>query len=314
MSETRTLGLADFSKALEDLVETAGQGVVAVRAAGHRVVSGVCLGEDLIALPEHELKRKDNVPVVLRDGTEVNATILGRDQSVDVAVLKTETGVLKPLAPANPDTIRAGMLAAVVGMTIDVGPSSSIGTIGAVGGPRRTWRAGRLSQFIRLDVNLYPSQSGAAVVNVSGELIGMANAALLRHAGLAVPVATLRRVADELVREGRIRRGYLGVGIEEVPIPEFLREKLRIEAQSGLMLLTVEPGASAANSGLQLGDILLSFDKQPTGSPEELQEILRGDAIGRTFQAVLIRAGVLLTVPITISEKARSVRNSNEGE
>jgi serine protease Do len=314
MSDTKWLGLTEFSHALERLVETSAQGVVAVRAAGYRVVSGVCLGEGLIALPDHELKRKDKVPVVLPDGTEVSATILGRDQSVDVAVLNIEAGVLKPLATANPETIRAGMLAAVVGMTIDVGPSSSFGIIGAVGGPRRTWRAGRLSQFIRLDVNLYPSQSGAAVVNVSGELIGMANAALLRHAGLALPVATLRRVADELVKEGRIRRGYLGVGIEEVPIPEFLREKLRIAAQSGLMLLTVEPGASAANSGLQLGDILLSFDKQPTSTPEELQELLRGDAIGRSFDAVLIRAGNLLTVPITISEKVRSTRNSGEGE
>ena len=183
---------------------------------------------------------------------EVNATILGRDQSVDVAVLKTDTKSPKTAGNSESRNIRAGMLAAVVGMTIDVGPSSKLGTIGDSGRSTSTWRAGRLSQFIRLDVNLYPSQSGAAVVNVSGELIGMASAALLRHAAVVLPVATLRRVADELVKES-IRRGYLGVGIEEVPIPEFLREKLRIEAQSGLMLLTVEPGASAANAGLQTG-------------------------------------------------------------
>src|SRR5690242_4428281 len=115
MSDTKMLGLAEFSHALEYLVETAARGVVAVRAAGYRVVSGVCLAEDLIALPEHELKRKDKVPVVLRDGTEVSATVLGRDQSVDIAVLKTEAGVLNPLPTANPETIRAGMLAAVVG-------------------------------------------------------------------------------------------------------------------------------------------------------------------------------------------------------
>ena len=314
MSEAKRFGLAGFSEEIENLVETVAKGVVAVRAAAYRVVSGVCLSEELVALPDHELKRKDSVPIVLRDGTQANATILGRDQSVDVAVLRTEPGVLKALATANPETIRPGMLAAVVGMTVDVGPSSSLGTIGAVGGPRRTWRAGRLSQFLRLDANLYPSQSGAAVANASGELIGMASAALLRHAAVALPMETLRRVADELLKEGRIRRGYLGVGIEEVPIPEFLREKLRIEAQSGLMLLTVESGASAANAGLQLGDILLSLDKQPTSSPEELQEVLRGDAVGRTFEAVLIRAGNLITIPVQVSERARSAKESDQGE
>lgn len=319
MSEPKIGSLSEFSRELVSLVERVASGVVAVRSAAYRVVSGVCLSENLIAIPEHELKRTDQVPVVLRDGTQVNATILGRDQSVDVAVLRTDGTALRPLPAADVESVKPGTLAAVVGMTIDVGPSSSLGTIGAVGGPRRTWRAGRLSHFIRLDANVYPSQSGAAVVNTNGELIGMASTALLRHAAVALPLATLQRVADELVKSGRIRRGYLGVGVEEVPIPEFLREKLGVDAHSGLMLLTVEPGSPAANAGLQLGDIILSLDKQATSSPEELQEALRGDAVGRTLEAVLIRAGNVLSASIHISErtgrsKEGSARESKEGE
>jgi S1-C subfamily serine protease len=200
------------------------------------------------------------------------------------------------------------MLAAVIGMTMDVGPSASLGVLGAVGGPRRTWRGGTLDSFLRLDVNLYPSQSGAAVVDVDGKLIGMATPGLSRHSALAVPMATLQRVSEELLREGRIRRGYLGVGLQPVAILKSLRDRHGIEAESGLIVLSIEADSPAEQAGLQLGDVLISIDGRALEDVDDLQSLLRGDAVGKTVRAKLLRGGEPVESDITIGERVQKSR------
>ncbi len=276
-----------------------------MKAAPYRVVSGVALHDNLIAVADHVLRREDKVPVRAFAGEETVATILGRDPSVDLAVLKTEGLPVSPLASVDPATLKPGMLAAVVGLTFDVGPSASLGILGAIGGSRRTWRGGTLDHFIRLDVNLYPSQAGAAVVSAEGQLIGMATGGLLRHSAVALPLLTLRRVADELVKEGRIRHGYLGVGLQPVTIPANLSGKLENAPKSGLILLSIEPDSPAERAHLQVGDILMTLAGKPVLDVEDLQSALRGDIVGRTAAAVLLRGGEPLNVEIAVSERAR---------
>ncbi len=306
MSSTTFTDLSGFSTALIALIEKTNAGVVAVKAAPYRVVSGVILRENLIAVANHTLRREDRIPIHLADGSDATATILGRDPSVDLAILKVEGLPLAPLAVADTAVLKPGMLAAVVGLTIDVGPSASLGMLGAVGGSRRTWRGGSLDYFVRLDVNLYPSQSGAAVVNAEGELIGLATPGLLRHSVVAVPVATLNRIADELLNEARIRHGYLGVSLQPVAILERQREKSGMQASSGLIVLSVEPGSPADQAGLQLGDVLVSLDGKPVSDIDELQIVLRGETVGRTVRAVLMRAGERVEAQITISERMKA--------
>ncbi len=305
LMSTQTTELSGLSEAMVHLVEKTATGVVALKAAPYRVVSGVSLREDLIAMADHALRRQDRVPVQTTDGAQGVATILGRDPGVDVAFLKVEDLKLRPLAPKDPGTLKAGSLAAVVGLTIDAGPSASLGILGAVGPSHRTWRGGTLDHFLRLDVNVYPSQSGAAVVDTEGELIGMATPGLLRHSAVAVPVATLNRIAEELLQQGRIRQGYLGVGLQSVAIPGSLREKSGTSQESGLIVLSVEPESPADRAGVQLGDILISLDDNPLGDIDELQAALRGDAVGKTVSAVLVRGGKRVPAQIIISEKSR---------
>lgn len=302
--------LSTFSSGLVELVEQTVSGVVALKAAPYRVVSGIAVGEDLIAVADHSLRREDRVPVQTADGTQASGTILGRDSSVDVALLRVENVKLKQLQASEPKSWKPGALAAVVGLTTDAGPTASLGVLGAVGGARRTWRGGTLDHFLRLDVNLYPSQSGAAVVDAAGKLIGLATPALLRHSAVAVPVATLNRIREELLKEGRIRHGYLGVGLQPVVIPATLREKIgvsnvSVSTEAGLMLLSVEPGSPADKAGLQLGDILVSLDGKPISDVDELQTALRGDAVGRTMRIVLIRGGEMVDAEITVSERIK---------
>jgi serine protease Do len=305
MTSTVIADLSAFSQALADLVEKAATGVVAVKAAPYRVVSGLIVREDLIAVSNHSLRREDEIPIQGVDGTQAAATILGRDPTVDLAFLKVKSAKLKPLTPADPASLKAGTLAAVVGLTIDAGPSASLGILGAVGGTRRTWRGGTLDHFFRLDVNLYPSQSGAAVVSAEGHVIGLATPGLLRHSAVAVPVITLNRIAEELLQEGRIRHGYLGVGLHPVEIPALLRGKLGLTAESGLILLSVEPESAADGAGWQVGDILIAFDGKAVTDVDDLQTALRGKTVGRSVNASLLRGGQLVESQVTVSERGK---------
>jgi S1-C subfamily serine protease len=304
MSTSTLNDLSGISQAFADLVSKAVPGVVAVKAAPYRVVSGVLLHDNLIAVTDHTLKREDRVPVHSATGDEITATILGRDPSVDVAILKADHLPPSPLPLADPATFKAGMLAAVVGLTLEVGATASLGVLGAVGGSRRTWRGGTLDQFVRLDVNLYPSQAGASVITAEGHLIGMASGALLRHSAISVPVSTIRRVADELLKEGRIRHGYLGVGLQPVAIQGF-KTKLENVPPSGLIILSVEADSPAERAGLQLGDILVTIAGNPVTDVEELQMALRGDVVGSKVPATLFRGGEPLHVEIAIAERVR---------
>jgi S1-C subfamily serine protease len=160
-----------------------------------------------------------------------------------------------------------------------------------------------LDHFFRLDVNLCPSQSGAAVVNAEGHLIGLATPALLRHSAVAVPLLTLNRIADELLQEGRIRHGYLGVGLHPVEVPASLRDKLGVTPEVGLILLSVEPNSAADKAGWLVGDILISLEGKPINDIDELQTALRGNTVGRSLKASLLRGGQLIETQVTVLER-----------
>lgn len=300
---TAGVDLNSFSQALVELVAKTSTGVVAVKSGPYRTTSGVVLGNNLVAVANHALKRENSVPIQTAAGTEGTGTILGREPALDLAILRLDGSPLEPLAVRDSATLKAGDLAAVVGLTTDAGPSASLGILGAVGGARRIWRGGTLDHFLRLDVNLYPSQSGAAVVDASGGLIGMAAPAILRHSALALPFSTLKLVADELLQQGRIRRGYLGVGVQPVPVPLSLRQKVGISDESGLMVLSVENESPADKAGWQLGDILISLSNLPMTDVDELQNLLRGDTVGRRLEAVLIRGGERTEAAVVIQER-----------
>ena len=289
MSSTLTTDLSRLSGELTGLVSRVSSGVVAVKSAAYRVVSGISLQNNLIAVSNHTLRREGKIAVYSADGTEAHAAILGRDAGLDLAILKVEGLELKPLPYFEAAALTSGMLTAVVGLTNDAGPSASLGILGAAGPARRTWRGGTLDQFLRLDVNLYPSQSGAAVVDVEGRLIGMATPALSRHAAIALPTATIDRMTQELLRDGRIRHGYLGVGLQPVAITGSLSDKLATDARAGLILLSVEADSPAEKAGLQIGDIILELDGKRTADVEDL----------------ILRGGQLSTLEVPITERER---------
>jgi S1-C subfamily serine protease len=302
MSEAPEFDLQSYSAAISGLVEKAGAYVAAIKSAAYRVTSGVIFSPDLIAVNNHLLKREGKIPVHLPAGEVVEANILGRDAAVDLAILQVP-GAEWAIPQAEEDTaLRAGALAVVVGRTLDAGLSASAGILGAVGGPRKSWRGGELERFLRLDVNLYPSQAGAAVVSATGGFVGMATAAILRHSALAVPMGTLNAIAHEML-SGGIQQGYLGVGLQPVSIPEHLRSKSPLAGETGLMIVSIESGSSADKAGLQLGDILLAAGSAHLTHVESLMGELRGKAIGKPVLFSILRAGEVATIEIEIAAR-----------
>src|SRR5262249_13440423 len=159
-----------------------------------------------------------------------SATLAGTDPGTDVAVLKTDwTGDPAPRAGA---ALVPGNLALTIGRSEDSGVNATMGIVSAVSGSWRTWRGGRLDQYIRPDLTLYPGSSGGVVVNTAGEAIGIATSALSRIAGVAIPASTIDRVLDEILTRGHIAKGYLGVGLQPVELPDH---------QKGLIVVKLEP-------------------------------------------------------------------------
>ncbi len=301
MSEGSEFDLQGYSAAISGLVEKAGAHVAAIKSAPYRVTSGVVFGADLIAVNNHLLKREGKIPVQLPGGDAVEAAILGRDPALDVAILQVAGAQWNVPQTEEDASLKAGALAVVVGRTLDVGLSASVGILGAVGGPRRSWRGGELERFLRLDVNLYPSQAGAAVVSATGRFVGMATAAILRHSALAVPMGTLRSVAHELLTQGGIRQGYLGVGLQPVSIPEHLQSKSPLAGESGLMIVSIEQGSGAEKAGLQLGDILLAAGDTRLAQIDSLLSALRFPLPSESLQLTILRAGEVKSLEAGIS-------------
>ena len=295
--------LVSLSNELAKLVEEFQSHVVAVHARAHYPSSGVHWRPGIVVTADHTVGREEDIQVTLPGGKRVDATLAGRDSGTDIAVLKVEG--LGPAAAhaGGGDAAKVGELALVLGRSPDSGPNASLGVISAISGPWRTWRGGRLDQYIRLDATLFPNSSGGAVVDCRGRLLGIATSGLSRIAGLAIPASSVNRVMDALLEKGHVPRGYLGVGVQPVAIPEALRTSLSVTGKIGVMVVKVEPGGPADQAGVLLGDILLGIGNTQLEQIEELQSFSDSGVIGKPVKAKLIRAGELQEVEITIGER-----------
>ena len=298
--------LAALSNELVSAVEQAGHSVVVVNARPRSASSGVHWRQGVIVTAEHTIKHEDDITVVLPDGSVVPATLVGRDPGTDIAVLKVDN-LTNPVATFGDGDVKPGVLAMVVGRSADSGVNATMGVISAVSGPWRTWRGGRMDKYIRLDMTLYPGSSGGAVVDTQGQALGIATSGLSRLAGLSVPLSTVNRVVDELLTKGHISRGYLGVGLQPIALPDALAAQLKLTAPAGVIVLSVEPKGPAGGAGVLIGDILVALNGKPVGDTDDVQSVLEPDFVGKPVKASLVRGGVLTDVSITIGERPKRV-------
>ena len=295
--------LASISNEVAKLVEEFQPYVVAVHARGHYPSSGVLWRPGIIVTADHTVRREEDIQVTLPDGKRTDAVLAGRDPGTDLAALKAEGFGSRAAQSGAGEAVKAGELALILGRSPDSGPNASLGVISAISGPWRTWRGGRLDNYIRLDATMFPNSSGGAVVDARGRLLGMATSALSRIAGLAIPASSVNRVLDVLLTKGHVPRGYLGIGAQPVGIPEALRANLSLSSKSGIMVVKVEAGGPADKAGMLLGDILVSLGDASLEDFEDLQSVSDSGIIGKQVKARVIRAGAIQELNITVGER-----------
>ena len=287
--------LTALSTELADIVVKVGKSVVAVDGRPRYGSSGVFWRPGIIVTAEHTIRREEDITIALPDGATTSATVAGSDPGTDIAVLKVEghAGDTPTVAAGDPVP---GNLALSIGRSPDSGVNATMGIVSAVSGSWRTWRGGRLDRYIRLDLTMYPASSGGLVVNTKGEAIGIATSALSRIAGLAIPASTVDRVVDEILSRGHVARGYLGVGLQPVELPDH---------QKGLIVLSLEPDGPAAKAGVLIGDVVISLGGTAVTDTDDIQGVLERHAVGQTIKAGVVRGGNGLFVDVVIGERPR---------
>jgi S1-C subfamily serine protease len=287
--------LAALSNDLAAAVERAGKSVIAVHARPRFSSAGVIWRPGVIVTAEHTVRREEEITVTLPDGNDRPVTLAGADAGTDIAVLKLAEPAGEVAAQSSVE-LRPGYLAMAIGRSENSGVNATLGIISAVSGSWRTWRGGRLDQYIRLDLNMYPSSSGGAVIDTSGAVIGIATSGLSRIAGLAIPASTINRVTGEILSRGHVARGYLGVGLQPVSVTDH---------QKGLIVLSVEQDGPAGKAGLLVGDILVALGGKAVTDTGDVQTALESVAVGQAIEAALLRGGAGRQVTITVGERRR---------
>lgn len=298
-----TGNLQQVSDALAVAVETASASTVRIEARRRFPASGIVWSSDgVIVTAHHVVEQEDAIQIGLADGQTVAATLVGRDPTTDVAVVRVQTVELTPPAwvEVEANRLRVGHLVLAVGRpgrTVQ----ATLGVINTLGDSWRTSAGGSIDRYVQTDVVMYPGFSGGPLLNAAGEVVGMNTSGLLRDASLTVPVPTLRRVVEMLLAHGRVRRGFLGVSTQPVRLPAALAESLGQE--TGLLLTAVEPTGPAEEGGLVLGDALVGLDGQPVRQHDDLLALMASDRIGTTVPVRIIRSGQVQELRVRIGER-----------
>ena len=297
--------LLALSNNLADAVEQAGNAVVAVNARQRMSSSGVYWRPGVIVTADHTVKREEEITVTLPDGRTVPATLAGRDTSTDLAVLKSEVD-LPAVEIGDASLLKVGHMVLALGRSGEIGLSASLGVVSAKSGAWRTWRGGQIDQFLRLDLTLYPGSSGGPLVDASGRVMGINTSGLSRRMDLVIPASTVNRVVDQLLEKGHIARGYLGLGMQPVRLPDTLKNTLNLSEAGGVIVVNIEPNGPAEQSGVLIGDVLVAFDGKPVSDTGDVQAILGSECVGKTISAQIVRGGLSIELAIAVGERPQT--------
>ncbi len=288
--------LAALSNDIAGTVETVAANVVAVEGRDRIGSAGFFVRPNTILTADHAVEA-DEVGVVYADGREERARVSGRDPATDIALLTVASAGPAALAHLPDAGIRVGTVAIAVARDDDGDLAATMGIVGSVGAAWRTWRGGEIDRFVRADVALYPRFSGSPLVDASGALIGMNTWGLSRRQALVIPARTLARVLDALGTRGRIARGYLGLAMQGIDLPNALG------GGSGVIALGVAAGGPADSGGLIVGDIITTFAGRRINDSDDIQSVLDAAGVGTRTNIGVLRGGKPLELGVTIGER-----------
>jgi Do/DeqQ family serine protease len=284
----------------------------------HAVGSGVIVSADgYILTNNHVIDGADEVKVDLTDGRTLSAKVVGTDKPSDLALLKVNDSALHPLALGNSDAVEVGDVVLAVGNPLNLGQTVTMGIISAKG---RSTRVGDgYEDFLQTDAPINHGNSGGALVNTKGELVGI-NSQILSPSdgnigiGFAIPANMARHVMDELRTNGKVTRARLGVFVQ--PVTSDMASSLGLKQVNGAIVSQVEAGSAAERAGIKQGDVILSFNGQPVHDTNTLRNRVADTKPGTNANVVVLRDGgeKTLTVKLDEAQAAKSARRDGDAD
>src|SRR5205807_9627358 len=267
--------------------------------------SGFIIAPDgFILTNSHVVHAANSITVNLPDGREYPAQVTGDDPDTDLAVIRIGAPQLTHVRLADSENLRVGQLVIAIGNPLGFQASVTAGVISALGRSMHAQSGRLIDNIIQTDAALNPGNSGGPLVNSAGEVIGV-NTAMIRPAqGICFAIAsnTAKFVAGWLIRDGRIRRSYIGVAGQNVPTHRRIIRFYNLPLETGVLVVSVEKESPAQRAGLREGDLIIAFNEQPMGSIHELHKMLMGEQIGVEAKLLVIRHTEKLVLAITPAE------------
>jgi S1-C subfamily serine protease len=293
--------MTDLSKAMAEAVATASPSIVRVEGRRRIPATGILWSNGgVIVTANHVVKSDDPITVGLADGRSATATLVGRDPSTDIAVLRVEASDLSAIVEANKQELGVGNLVLALGRPGQT-VQATLGVVSALGDSWQTRSGGLVDSYLQTDVLMYPGFSGGPLVDGNGRLLGMNTSGIMGGVSLAIPTQTLSRVTDTLLTHGRVKRGYLGVSTQKVHLPDALQAELG--QKSGLLIISAETDSPAAQGGLTLGDTIIGIAGGKVRNHDDLLAQLTGDVVGTAVSVSIVRGGKVETLEVTVGER-----------
>jgi S1-C subfamily serine protease len=295
-----------YSRAVVCAVDVVAPAVVRIERDAASAGSGFIFTPDgLILTNSHVVHGARRLEATLMDGTRHGAQLVGEDVDSDLAVVRIDGTRFPWLAFGDSRAVRVGQVAIAVGNPYGFQHTVTSGVVSALGRSLRA-RSGRLmDDIIQTDAALNPGNSGGPLVTTRGQVIGVNTAVILPAQGLCFAIAsnTARFVASHLIRDGRLRRAYLGVAAQLVPLPPRIRRAHQLTAATGVLVASIEPSSPAALAGVKAGDVLVRVDDEPLAGPDDLHRHLTEERIGIPMTLSIVRENERIQVVVTPSER-----------
>lgn len=305
-------GLLDaYSRAVVAAVETVGPSVVHLEVKPQAEGSGFIFTPDgFVITNSHVVAGASEIEAILADGRRLSASLIGDDPDTDLAVLRLPATGLQAALLGDSSRLSPGQLAIALGNPLGFESTVTAGVVSALGRSFRSAGGRLIDDIIQTDAALNPGSSGGPLVDSRGLVIGVNTAVIRQAQGLcfAIPSNTVSGVASAILREGRVRRGYLGLGGQNVSLSQHAARLLGVPGQTALRAILVESGGPAHAAGLREGDILLTFDGEPIGGMDELRRRLGVGSIGSPARICVLRRSQHLELDVVPAESSRPRR------
>ena len=263
--------------------------------------------DGFILTNSHVVHSADKIEVTLNDGRHLRADLIGDDPDTDLAVIRIGAPGLAAAPLGDSQALRVGQLVVAIGNPYGFQATVTAGVVSALGRSLRAGSGRLIDNVIQTDAALNPGNSGGPLVTSRGEVIGVNTAIILPAQGIcfAIAVNTAKLIAGLLMRDGRVRRSYIGVGGQTVPIHRRVVRYYNLPAETGVLVIAIEDGSPARRAGLREGDVILALDGAPIAGIDDLQRLLTQERVGITTPLTILRGTEQLTLDIVPAESRR---------